>query len=75
MTLQEAFTRIQGDKALTESFSTNPTSVLDKLGVSTSNLRIQTGLKPGEPLAGGMVSNAVAVCGSVGVVVCASVGG
>lgn len=80
--LMTAFGEIQKKKTLAKAFSIDPEKVLGDLGVDTTKLSITKGLKrsqgvtmhfPASP--GGTQRFPLTICASVGVVVCASVGG
>ena len=80
--LVTAFTQIQKQKALAKSFSTDPEKVLIDLGVDTSKLTITKGLKRGQgvsmhfpPTPGSTQKVPLTICGSIGWILCASVGG
>lgn len=65
-----ALSEIQKDKDLAVKFSSDPESVLKKLGVDSSKLQITKGIKKT-----GAQEQGITVCASAGVIVCASVGG
>jgi hypothetical protein len=69
-TLPQAFQRLHDDRALARRFSENPEEVLQEMGVDTSRVQI-TKSAAGEQAV--MAADA-SICGSVGCVVCATVG-
>lgn len=69
--LMDVIAKIRTDPKLTKEFVEHPQETLQKLGVDTANLKVQK-LPPGvtEP----PITEARQVCGSVGAVLCVSVG-
>ncbi len=76
--LLQALNRIKKSTKLTKEFSANPEATLKTLDVDTTNLQITMAKKdeilPPVQLHKGASTN-ITVCGSVGYIACASVGG
>lgn len=76
--LEQALGLVRADRAEAEKFAANPEAYLKSKGVSTDALKFGAGAELSEAqletVAGG-VAQSISVCGSVGCIACATVGG
>lgn len=74
-TLLDAFAKIRTDKDLATRFTKDPEVVLKELGVPTENLKIEKVPQGIAPISITPAAQRLTVCGSIGYIACASVGG